>query len=366
MNVESITREGHYSFPVFTRSHIRRTPLLLVAGVLSLLVIGIAFKARPKQIGPTSVSNSETTTVSTFTSVDCDAFGADAKYFQHIVNNMANHQPRRCITGTEDRRNCKCASPKIASINIWDSEWDQVFQRNLDLVNKLFDSDGKTKKHLDVIMIGDSLVEHWMGTNNTHFRSKQTGHKEWGEIHELYQQYFHSTDVRSVEDKAVNGLALGIAQDGYSNVLYRIQNGELPVNLKVPVIWINVGINDLAYYNCNADGVVAGNIAIVKAIQQIRISHDQPTRIVINSLVPSPLLSDEVRQVNKRLHCYAKQTPNVDFFDATSLFDTSGGDGLNPDLSLFADDINLNAEGYDLWGKAIVRQVLRIFEEEGI
>lgn len=358
MNVESVTREGHYSFAVFNRPHIRRTSLLLIAGLLSLMIIVVTVTLRPD---PVEKVEAATPSVSTFTSMDCDAFGADAKYFQHIVGNMANHQPRRCITGAADRRHCKCESPKVASKNQWDAEWNNVFQRNLGLVKNYLD-DGN--KHLDVLMIGDSLVEHWLGTNNSHFRSKATGHKAWGDIHELYQQYFQP-NTTAINERVIRGLALGIAQDGYSQVLYRLQNGELPVSLKVPILWINIGINDLQYYDCTADGVVAGHLAIVEAIQDIRSRHDQPTRIVINSLVP--IDSEEVIKVNERLHCYAQQNPNVDFFDATSLLSVmAGGNVSHSNPALFADAINLNAEGYTVWGEAIVHRVLNILEEEGL
>lgn len=365
MNVESVTRDGQYSFAVFHRPHIRRTSLLLLAGALSLMIIIVAVTVRPDQVqDKVQATVEEPTVVSTFTSIDCDAFGADTKYFTHIVNNMANHQPRRCITGDQGRRNCKCASPKDASPNKWNPEWTSVFTRNVQLLQ-----DQGNNQHLDVLMLGDSLVEHWLGTNNSHARSKVTGHKAWSDIHALYQQYFRSTNSTTGE-RPIRGLALGIAQDGYSPLLYRIQNGELPSQLKVPIIWINIGIHDLYSYDCTADSVVAGHLAIVDAIQQIRSNHDQPTRIVLNSLVPiddDADSSEAITQVNERLHCYAQQNPNVDFFDATSLLTVMNGNVSQANLDLFADDgITLNAKGYTVWGEAIVHRVLHILEEEGL
>jgi lysophospholipase L1-like esterase len=357
MNVESVTRDGHYSFAVFHRPHIRRTSLFLIAAVLSLMIIVTAFTLRPESVETMEEPVASTPVVSTFTSIDCDAVGADDKYFQHLVGNMANHQPRRCVTGATDRRHCKCESPKVATRNPWDPEWNNVFQRNLKLIQ---DSDNK---HLDVLMLGDSLVEHWLGTNNSHFRSKVTGHKAWGDIHDLYQQYFQATNVTSDHERVVSGLALGIAQDGFSQLLYRLQNGELPVTFKVPILWINIGINDVQYYDCTADGVVAGLLSVIQQLQEIRKSHDQPTRIVINSLVP---LNEQVTQVNERLHCYAQQIPNVDFFDVTPLLSIMDGNVSRPNPDLFADTVNLNAQGYKVWGEAIVHRVLHILEEEGL
>lgn len=163
------------------------------------------------------------------------------------------------------------------------------------------------------------------------------------------------------------------------NLLYRLQNGEMPEGLNPKVWWILIGTNNLSDF-CRADSIAAGNIRIV---EEIRRKHPSAP-IVINSLLPrarAELLRrnpfwDVLRTVNKRLECYAQTQENVVFFNATEIFiykdefktddDDVGTVGeYYVNETLMNDSLHPSGEGSMLWGQAIVKEVEALIAEKG-
>jgi hypothetical protein len=77
--------------------------------------------------------------------------------------------------------------------------WKQTFERNQDLANQL------DHEKYDVIFLGDSITEHWAGTD--------LGHDYAGmqDMNKVFRQYFTKSGGGQVE-----GLALGIGGDRVS------------------------------------------------------------------------------------------------------------------------------------------------------
>jgi lysophospholipase L1-like esterase len=151
--------------------------------------------------------------------------------------------------------------------------------------------------------------------------------------------------------------------------------------------------------------VVAGNLLIVERLLAhieaaatmsggaVPPTRRNPARVVINSLLPWGAKSlskndkwEAAVEINRQLECYAARRDGVHFFDATSLFlsdSGSGGDYHGKDapprtegnmmdaaapppqpkngaemfanLTLFdRDHFHPGAEGYRVWGKAMV------------
>mmetsp|Transcript_23064 Transcript_23064/g.64283 ORF Transcript_23064/g.64283 Transcript_23064/m.64283 type:complete len:186 (+) Transcript_23064:646-1203(+) len=140
-----------------------------------------------------------------------------------------------------------------------------------------------------------------------------------------------------------------------ANVMYRLTHNQLQ-KLKTKVFWLLIGTNDFSALQCSSDAVTAGNIAIVQQLQKLR----PKARVVINSILPrDSAYMDLIRQTNKRLNCYAQQTENVDYFDATSIF----YDDAKEELQHLPDELHPDAEGARAWGKQIVQRVEEILKE---
>lgn len=198
------------------------------------------------------------------------------------------------------------------------SSWNKALDMNIGLIENYLtmsytyshDSDGDhdtddgistRKNELDIVFYGDSITEQWNGRwlgNEITSKSK---------IESIYRQYFDpfpsrppSTEeggededdefhTNSQNNKNLNmnlsslkGLALGIAGDKTTNLLYRLQKGgELPDQLQSKVYWLLIGTNDLSQ-NCSEDIVILGILSIV---QEIRLKKPDSI-VVINGLLP--------------------------------------------------------------------------------
>ena len=63
--------------------------------------------------------------------------------------------------------------------------------------------------------MGDSIVEHWLGTDWAEYADA------WAGNNQVYQELFRQ------DDSYIHGLAFGIGGDQCPNVLYRLQHGEM-------------------------------------------------------------------------------------------------------------------------------------------
>jgi lysophospholipase L1-like esterase len=291
----------------------------------------------------------------------CEAYGrTSVDDYQSFVKDVTDpkHPERKCDTNTPANE-CVCTNPKIPSVSRqpWANDWKIAAMRNLQLVRTYVEA----HESFDVLLLGDSITEHWLGT---HIGKASDYLKVYNQV---YQEFFRQPPNDSVD--TVTGLALGISGDRCAQLLYRLINGELPRELQVAIIWINIGTNDLVD-NCNADCILAANIVVV---EEILLGRSTSTRVVINSLLPRGDANDMnvaadrnwqiLRRVNHGLQCYAQtRGVQVEFFNATSLFLSAN----NPDernATLYADSVHPSATGYRMWGRAIVQRVREIKAE---
>jgi lysophospholipase L1-like esterase len=146
-------------------------------------------------------------------------------------------------------------------------------------------------------------------------------------------------------------------------VIFRLQNGELPTNLNPKVWWLLIGTNDLGDDICSVESIVAGNLAIIKEIQERR----PDSKIVLNSLLPRTRREDgslddwweRIVEINQCLKGFAQRMEGVEFFNATSIFLNDEGD---IDLDLLPDRLHPSGMGARLWGKQIVKLVQQMLE----
>merc|ERR1719282_1932648 len=96
-------------------------------------------------------------------------------------------------------------------------------------------------------------------------------------IEKLFSERFNKE-----EGGKINGLPLGIAGDTAPNVLWRIQNGEVPSYLYPKVWWLVIGTNDLALKQCSEEVVLYGILRVILEIREKR----SDAMIVVNSILP--------------------------------------------------------------------------------
>jgi len=169
--------------------------------------------------------------------------------------------------------NCSCKDPLLAEPRFEREGWMEAHQLNQLLMRNFSDN----HRQPDVVFLGDSITEEWNGRHhgNKTIRLNQT--------HAVFQDYFQKRYGAQFE-----GLALGIAGDKTRNLLWRLQNGEMPQNLNPKVWWIHIGTNDFLLHKCNQDIVFIGIIRIVREI----IIQKPNTIIVINGVLPTTLRKD--------------------------------------------------------------------------
>ena len=265
--------------------------------------------------------------------------------------------------------NCKCRqNPTEAYLRMnnkdpqFEKAWNTTFNRNKKQAAVGAEKDDKDNNKIhDVVLYGDSITEHWQGTSKTN-----ADNSDWQDIHEVFKEKFTSAGGGRVE-----GLALGIGGDRCSQLLYRLQNGELPLELNAKVFWILIGINDIGLDHCSSQSVVGGIMKIVQYIQKQK----PVSKIVINSLLPFSTTDDDgfqqrdedifdnpkwniISRTNHMLECYSNVTKGVDFFNATKIFLTD--DGLHTKPAFYVDEVHPSSTGSRAWGREIVNKVLEL------
>jgi hypothetical protein len=189
---------------------------------------------------------------------------------------------------------CRCQDPTVGDPmhngngfqhigNKWEAAFAQQRQRVADIV------ESPDSPPVDVVFLGDSITEHWVGEGLGEPEPKYDG------IHAIYQQLFTKAGGGTVE-----GLVLAISGERTWNVLYRLQNNALGEEddsnndgrriLDPKVFWLTIGTNDYGGECCSSENIVVGNIAIVRELQLLR----PDATVVINGILPRGKSFDSV------------------------------------------------------------------------
>ncbi|CAB9508490.1 platelet-activating factor acetylhydrolase 1b, catalytic subunit [Seminavis robusta] len=283
--------------------------------------------------------------------------GYDTSYYTDLIWRVeAMNETDPLLCQSTNTKKCECLHPLRPQLQSTHPGWKVVVQMNVDLLQQNYST-----LQPDVVLYGDSMVEHLIGRNYGH----------------------HSVDY---QDTAVitkqlmtkrggghiNALPMGIAADQIANLLYRISSGgEMPESLHPKIWWLMIGTTDLQM-GCSIDAVVAGVIHIAQTILKDN-PHQTLTPIVLNSLLPRgehDLFAEDnawknvIAPVNQRLACFAQLTPGVEFVNSTNLVvtttsDSEEGTHLNESL-VMVDHVHLNTEGNRLWEQQIVSNVMEL------
>lgn len=222
-----------------------------IALVVSLLIAAIAYvpPARRKVTRPDFI---------------CPTEPASSLFWTHFTHKVQTWVgPERCRTGRNNDV-CSCEDPTQPSIpqspDSWREGWQRATLRNAALI--------QDRKHLalDVVLLGDSITEHWLGTGFAEPNNDYQANVP------VYQSLFSKEHGAVIE-----GLALGIIGDRCPNLLARLQNNETVQGLSVKVLWVLVscvGFNGiffvatqcadaLKFLYCNRSGPTTTRAAFV-------------------------------------------------------------------------------------------------------
>jgi hypothetical protein len=105
--------------------------------------------------------------------------------------------------------------------------WREQHKANIDRAVK----SKKARRTPDLVLYGDSITEFFTGTALSFPLPTLKDNIK------VYEDLLRNTD------NTLYGLGLGISGDICTNLLYRIQNGELPSDMNPSMIWLLIGSN---------------------------------------------------------------------------------------------------------------------------
>jgi lysophospholipase L1-like esterase len=237
-----------------------------------------------------------------------------------------------------DTASPRCKNPTIplACEERYSDLWTQAFERNLDMVKAV-----RADKELDVVFLGDSITEHWLGLTLTH------SSPEIADVPKLWKELFDG-----------HALPLALSGDRVNQLLYRIMNGEMPDSLNAKVWWILIGTNDHAHGNTK-ESLLVGNLAVLEEVMRRKPKAD---RVVLQGLLPKGARElarsgswHDYEWINDRMECFSQVSERVSFFNGTSYFLTDDGSAIN--RTLMFDYLHPSLKGYQMWGPAMIQQL---------
>lgn len=183
----------------------------------------------------------------------------------------------------------------------------------------------------ELIFIGDSITQGWEGS----------GRPTWDKY------YAHR--------KAAN---FGFSGDRTEHVLWRMENGEI-VGLKPKVAVVMIGTNNLGHGSSDVPATVLGIRAILAKLSDVM----PKTKILLLGIFPrGGTATDRLRMMcadaSGTIAGFASK--QVTFLDIGRHFLTRDGEmwrGLMPDL------LHPNANGYEIWAKAMEPTLARLLGE---
>ena len=208
-----------------------------------------------------------------------------------------------------------------------------------------------------------------MGHDNKH---------DWYEEHEKFVAIVAGSlsSVLLVGDSLVNGLAryhrvwskyfqplyalnFGVGGDRTQHVLWRIENGEIPLNLQVA--FVHCGTNNLD--RDNPAEIRDGIASIVYTIQEKKPN----ANFIVSGLLPrdqeTSFRRDQINLVNQKLRKWwqSGKVRNVHYLKPDK--DWTEPDGQLVERYYFTDFLHLVEEGYEKFAKSIYEAIIKVSQE---
>jgi len=267
----------------------------------------------------------------------------------------------------ETSTGCKCINP-LTPIPRYDHNlWNDAHIQNIKAAENY-------RNHLlDVVFLGDSIMEGWKGTS---FGNTLESKKENPEV---FKSMFDPLNYLTLD-----GLVLAIAGDKSPNLLWRMKNGEIPEYLEAKVYWILIGTNDFLkdgpnQKHCSTEVVLMG---IKRVVEEMRMLRPNAT-IIVNEILPRAVsdvdgklykgedarnVTNGINIVNKQLKIFCDQYEKLECFNVDEVFikqNNEFGEGKESEYipnNLMGDYLHPTALGYQLWGEKIVEKLRSVIE----
>lgn len=251
-----------------------------------------------------------------------------------------------CLHGGDS--SCNCDDPLTPRSGIG-KEWHGAHDLNVNDIDEFL----KNAPSADIVFLGDDITEEWRGT------AMGVRQDDMGKVARVFNKLFTREGGGPID-----GLALGLAGDTGTNLLWRIRNGEMPEDLNPKIWWLLVGINDLKINLCSPEVVIMSIIRIVEEIQVRKPG----SKIVLNGILPAAdsdgKLGELIRaahMVNAQLKAFAEKHYHVEFFDEGNMFidrDSANKQRLSLIPEMITDGFHLSALGHQMWGERIQKKAL--------
>lgn len=310
------------------------------------------------------------------------------------------HRPSadRCMHEDADRdvgkkKQCHCPDPTRASnafrtgegrapwlqrhdVYLHDIAYEVAWQKKIQKKNgrrksRLPATANTNNDTLDIVFLGDSILERWNGTRNM---GQDDGYPEY---HASFASFF---DRRHHPDTAVlQGLSLGTSGDITTELLWHLQNGIIttsskdttPTSSLQPKVWfVLIGTNDLGRMDCSKRTTLAGILHVLQFIQTHRPKEEL---LLVHGLLPRADTYNQhnytlghywqdILWINGELQRFCDLHSHWHYMEANDLFLTNATtDGeFMIDANTMPDSLHPDLEGYNLWGQRIVEKVLQM------
>ena len=191
-----------------------------------------------------------------------------------------------------------------------------------------------TRSLSSVLFVGDSMV------------------KGLARYHRVWSKYF----------EPLRALNFGVGGDRTQHVLWRIENGEIPLNLQVA--FVHCGTNNLD--RDNPAEIRDGNASIVYTIQEKK----PDANIIVSGLLPRDQeissRRDKIKLVNRKLMrwCRSGKVRNVHYLKPDR--DWTKPDGRLVERYYFTDFLHLVEEGYDKFANSIYEAIVKVLQGNAV
>ncbi|CAJ1940324.1 unnamed protein product [Cylindrotheca closterium] len=291
---------------------------------------------------------------------------------------------------------CPCQDPLVANPRDSETAWQTKHAKNVQVLTDSMSGSKNGTGYPDVVFYGDGLVAGW------------------NKYPAVFDSFFKVT-----KGGKFNAIALGIADDRSPNLLWRLQNGEMPddyteFSTEPAVMWLMIGSQDLGLTSCAPELVIIGILRIVEEL----LIRTTTANVVINGILPRTFNRDgfvnkggllnpstigiptgigttagsnengasgvfnsagstdgttvasttkslwqDIQVVNEELKLYARYRHRVSYFDHNKkLFEdpSATGKDLRIDPRYMEDHFHLTQKGYQQWGAAIAKRLSKL------